>query len=159
MRRWGEVKTSGRPGYGTWKRNNGTCYGPGSKPSGGRYRSSLQRGTSLDSNCRIADPSKYPQQVYRGLARLLSRGEVRGESARLLAKHIGDRLPPGWGELRIDKGCSALTGTSDEQLRKVVYFLQEMEIILRAVPSTANRNMPTMSHRMVHAMPASRSGV
>jgi hypothetical protein len=51
--------------------------------------------TAMDSNWRIADPSKYPQQVCQGLARLLSRGEVRDESARLLAKHIGDRLPPG----------------------------------------------------------------
>jgi len=84
--------------------------------------------TAMDSNWRIADPSKYLQQVCRELARLLSRAEVRGESARLLAKHIGDRLPPGWGAVWIDKGCSALTGTSDEQLRKVVHFLQEMEI-------------------------------
>ena len=35
--------------------------------------------------------------------------------------------PPG-GAMWIDKGCSDLTGTSDEQLRTVVNFLQEMEI-------------------------------
>ncbi len=46
----------------------------------------------------------------------------------MLAKHIGDLLPPGREVVWIDKGCSALTGISDEQLRKVVHFLQEMEI-------------------------------
>jgi hypothetical protein len=60
--------------------------------------------TAMDSNWRIVDPSKYPQQVCRGLARLLSRREVRGESARLLAKHIGDRLPPGGGRCGQKRG-------------------------------------------------------
>ena len=116
--------------------------------------------TAMDSNWRIADPSKYLQQVCRELARLLSRAEVRGESARLLAKHIGDRLPPGWGAVWTDKGCSALTGTSDERATPKGSALPARNgDQMRAVPSTANRNMPTMSHRMVHAMPASRSGV
>lgn len=84
--------------------------------------------TVMDSNWQIADPSKYPQQVCRGVARLLSQGEIQGESARLLVKHIGDRLSLGWGAVWRDQGCSALTGTSEEQLRKVAHFLREMEI-------------------------------
>ena len=36
-----------------------------------------------------ADPSRYPQPVCRGLARLLSHGNVNSEGAQWLAKHIG----------------------------------------------------------------------
>jgi hypothetical protein len=44
---------------------------------------------------RAADPSRYPQQVCRGLAQLLSKGKVTSERARWLARQIGGRLPPG----------------------------------------------------------------
>jgi hypothetical protein len=54
---------------------------------------------------RAADPSRYPQHVCRGLAGLLSHGEVSCESAQWLAKQVGNRLPPGWGAVWMDKGC------------------------------------------------------
>jgi hypothetical protein len=66
--------------------------------------------------------------VCRGLTRLLSHGDVSCESARWLAKQIGDRLPPGWGAAWIDKGSGELEGTPAQQLRTLVNFLQEMEI-------------------------------
>ena len=40
---------------------------------------------------KAADPSRYPQQVCRGLARLLSQGKVDSESAQWLASH-GDSV-------------------------------------------------------------------
>jgi hypothetical protein len=54
-------------------------------------------GTAEEIRWRMADPSKHPQLVCRGLARLLSHGEVASEGVRWLAKQIGERLPPGWG--------------------------------------------------------------
>ena len=69
---------------------------------------------------RAADPSRYPEHVCRGLTRLLSHGEVSCDSARWLAKQIGNRLPPGWGMVCMDKGCRELEGTLAEQLRTVV---------------------------------------
>ena len=54
---------------------------------------------------RAADPSRYPQQVCRGLARLLSHGQVNSEEAQWLAKQIGSRLPPGWGAVWTERGC------------------------------------------------------
>jgi hypothetical protein len=62
------------------------------------------------------------------LARLLSHGEVSCESARWLAKQIGDRLPPSWGAVWRDKGCSELDGTPTQQLRTLVDFLRDIEI-------------------------------
>jgi hypothetical protein len=52
-----------------------------------------------------ADPSRYPQQVCRGLARLLSHGKVTSEGARWLARQIGGRLPPRWGSVWMERGC------------------------------------------------------
>ena len=66
--------------------------------------------------------------MCRGLARLLSHGEVSCESARWLEKQIRDRLPPGWGAVWRDKGCSELEGTPTQQLRTLVDFLRDMEI-------------------------------
>ena len=54
-------------------------------------------GTVTEIDWRAADPSRHPQNACRGLARLLSRGDVSCESARWLAKQIGDRLPLGSG--------------------------------------------------------------
>jgi hypothetical protein len=85
-------------------------------------------GTATEIDWRAADPSRHPQNVCRGLARLLSHGEVSCESARWLAKQIGDRLPPGWGAVWRDKGCSALEGPPTQQLRTLVDFLRDMEI-------------------------------
>jgi hypothetical protein len=49
-------------------------------------------GTATEIDWRAAaDPSRHPQNVCRGLARLQSHGEVSfSESARWLAKQIGD---------------------------------------------------------------------
>jgi hypothetical protein len=58
-----------------------------------------------------ADPSRYPQQVCRGLARLLSHGKVTREGARWLARQIGGRLLPEWGGVWMERGCSELEGT------------------------------------------------
>ena len=65
-----------------------------------------------------ADPSRYPQPVCRGLARLLSHGNVNSEGAQWLAKHIGSRLPPGWGAVWKEKGCSELEGAPTDQLQR-----------------------------------------
>jgi hypothetical protein len=62
-------------------------------------------------------------------------GGVDRQGVQCPHRHLGRATPKG----------SALPARNGDQMR--------------AVPSTANRNMPTMSHRMVHAMPASRSGV
>ena len=77
---------------------------------------------------RAADPSRYPQQVCRGLARLLSHGQVNSEEAQWLAKQIGSRLPPGWGAVWTERGCSKLEGTLTDQLQLVVNYLRAMEI-------------------------------
>jgi hypothetical protein len=76
---------------------------------------------------RAADPSRYPQHVCRGLARLLSHRKVTSEGARWLAQQIGGRLPPGWGAVWMERGCSKLEGTLAEQLQQVVDYLRAME--------------------------------
>ena len=53
----------------------------------------------------------------------------RAEGARWLAKKVEDRLSPGWGAVSIDKGCSELEGTFAQQLRTLIDFLREMEIM------------------------------
>ena len=60
---------------------------------------------------RAADPSRYPQQVCRGLAQLLSQVNVDSEGARWLARRIEGRLPPGWGAVWRERGRSELQGT------------------------------------------------
>ena len=77
---------------------------------------------------RAADPSRYPQQVCRGLAQLLSQANVDSEGARWLARQIGGRLPPGWGAVWRERGCSELQGTLADQLQLVVSYLRDMEI-------------------------------
>jgi hypothetical protein len=77
---------------------------------------------------RAADPSRYPQQVCRGLAQLLSQANVDSEGARWLARQIGGRLPPGWGAVWRERGCSELQGTLADQLQLVVSYLRAMEI-------------------------------
>ena len=49
------------------------------------------------------------------------------EGARWLAKQIGGRLPPGWGAVWMERGCSKLEGTLAEQLQQVVDYLPSME--------------------------------
>jgi hypothetical protein len=83
---------------------------------------------SEEDGWRAADPSRYPQQVCRGLAQLLLHGKVTSEGARWLARQIGDRLPPGWGGVWIERGCSKLEGTLTDQLRQVVNYLRSMEV-------------------------------
>jgi hypothetical protein len=61
----------------------------------------LKQGTEAaaeGAGWRAADPSRYPQRVCRGLAQLLSRGQVNSEEAQWLAKQVGSRLPPGGWE-------------------------------------------------------------
>ena len=77
---------------------------------------------------KAADPSRYPQQVCRGLARLLSQKKVDSEGARWLARQIGGRLPPGWGAVWMERGCSELQGTLTDQVQLVVSYLRVMEI-------------------------------
>ena len=81
-----------------------------------------------EAGWKAADPSRYPQQVCRGLARLLSQGKVDSEGAQWLARQIGGRLPPGWGAVWMERGCSKLEGTLTDQLRLVVSYLRAMEI-------------------------------
>jgi len=76
-----------------------------------------------EAGWKAADPSRYPQQVCRGLARLLSQGKVDSEGAQWLARHIGGRLPPGWGAVWMERGCSKLEGTLTDQLQLVVTYL------------------------------------
>jgi len=52
-----------------------------------------------EAGWKAADPSRYPQQMCRGLARLLSQGTVSSENAQRLARHIGGLPPPGWGSV------------------------------------------------------------
>jgi len=77
---------------------------------------------------RTADPSRYPQQVCRGLAQLLSREQVNSEEAQWLAKQVGSRLPPGWGATWTERGCSELQGTPTDQRQLVVSYLGAMEV-------------------------------
>jgi len=81
-----------------------------------------------EAGWKAADPRRYPQQVCRGLARLLSQGKVDSEDAQWLARHIGGRLPPGWGAVWLERGCSKLEGTPTDQLQLVVTYLRAMEI-------------------------------
>ena len=77
---------------------------------------------------RTADPSRYPQQVCRGLAQLLLREQVDIEEAQWLAKQIGSRLPPGWGATWTERGCGELTETRTDQRQRVVSYLRAMEV-------------------------------
>ena len=74
--------------------------------------------------------SKYPQQVCRGFARLLSRGGKYG--ARVLAcwrSTLATGSPRAGGRCGQTKGVvPSQAPRTSEQLRKVVHFLQEMEI-------------------------------
>ena len=81
-----------------------------------------------EAGWKAADPSRYPQQVCRGLARLLSQGKVSSGDAQWLARHIGGRLPPGWGAVWMEKGCGKLAGTPADQFQLVVTYLRVMEI-------------------------------
>ena len=74
------------------------------------------------------DPSRYPQQVCRVLARLLSQGKVDSEGTQWLARHSGGRLPPGWGVVWVERGCSKLEGTPTDQFQLVVTYLRVMEV-------------------------------
>ena len=76
-----------------------------------------------EAGWKANDPSRYPQQVCRGLAQLLSQGKVDSEDAQWLARHIGGRLPPGWGAVWMKRGCSKLEGTLTDQLQLVVTYL------------------------------------
>ena len=77
---------------------------------------------------RTADPSRYPQQVCRGLVQLLSHEQVNIEEAQWLAKQVGSRLPPGWGATWTERGCSELEGTPIDQRQLVVSYLRAMEV-------------------------------
>ena len=60
-----------------------------------------------EAGWKAADPSRYPQQVCRGLARLLSQGKVDNEGAQWLARQIGGSFPQGgeqcgWREDAVD---------------------------------------------------------
>ena len=71
---------------------------------------------------RTADPSRYQQQVCRGLAQLLLREQVDSEEAQWMAKQIGSRLPPGWGATWTERGCSELEGTPTDHRQLVVSY-------------------------------------
>jgi hypothetical protein len=91
----------------------------------------LKQGTGAaaeGASWRTADPSRYPQQVCRGLAQLLSRDQVNSEEARWLAKQVGSRLPVGWGATWTERGCSELEGTPTDQRQLVVSYLRAMEV-------------------------------
>ena len=75
---------------------------------------------------RTADPSRYPQQVCRGLVQLLLRKQVDSEEAQWLAKQIGSRLPPGWGATWTERGFGELTGTRTDQQPLVVDSLHSL---------------------------------
>jgi len=77
---------------------------------------------------RTADPSRYPQQVCRGLVQLLLCEQVDSEEAQWLVNQIGSRLPPGWGTTWTERGCGELTGTRTDQLQLVVNYLCAMEV-------------------------------
>ena len=104
---------------------------------------------------RAADPSRYPQHVCRGLARLLSHGKVTSEGARWLAKQIGGRLPPRWGAVWMERGCSKLEGTLAEQLRLPTSNGDPA----CAVQSATGWNMPTVSPRVVHTKSTTKRGM
>jgi hypothetical protein len=91
----------------------------------------LKQGTEAaaeGAGWRTADPSRYPEQVCRGLAQLLSREQVNSEEAQWLAKQVGSRLPPGWEATWTERGCSELEGTPTDQLQLVVSYLRAMEV-------------------------------
>jgi hypothetical protein len=91
----------------------------------------LKQGTGAaaeEASWRTADPSRYPQQVCRGLAQLLSCAQVNSEEAQWLAKQVGSRLPPGWGATWTERGCGELEGTPTDQRQLVVSYLRAMEV-------------------------------
>ncbi len=91
----------------------------------------LKQGTGSaaeGSSWRTDDPSRYPQQVCRGLAQLLSCAQVNSEEAQWLAKQVGSRLNPGWGAMRTERGCGELEGTPTDQRQLVVSYLRDMEV-------------------------------
>jgi hypothetical protein len=91
----------------------------------------LKQGTGTaveEASWRTADPSRYPQQVCRGLAQLLSCAQVNSEEAQWLAKQVGSRLPPGWGATWTERGCGELEGTLTDQRQLVVSYLRAMEV-------------------------------
>jgi hypothetical protein len=85
-------------------------------------------GAAEEASWRIADPSRYPKQVCRGLVQLLLREQVNSAEAQWLAKQIGSRLPPGWGATWTERGFGELTGTRDDQRQLVVSYLGAMEV-------------------------------
>ena len=93
-----------------------------------RIRRPTHAGAAEGASWRTADPSRYPQQVCRGLVQLLLREQVDSEEAQWLAKQIGSRLPPGWGATWTERGCGELTGTRDDQRQLVVSYLGAMEV-------------------------------
>ena len=98
------------------------------------------------------DPSKCPQQVCRGLAQLLFKARVDSEGARWLAKRIEDRLPPGWGAVWRERGCSELQGTLADQLQLVVEIPTSHGDSVCTVSRASRWNMPAVSLTVVHAM-------
>jgi hypothetical protein len=91
----------------------------------------LKQGTGAaaeGASWRTADPSRYPQQVCRGLAQLLSGAQVNSKEAQWLAKQVGSRLPPGWGATWTERGCGELEGTLTDQRQLVVSYLRAMEV-------------------------------
>ena len=85
----------------------------------------LKQGTGAAAegdSWRTADPSRYLQQVCRGLAQLLSREQVNSEEAQWLVKQVGSRLPPGWGATWTERGCSELEGTPTDHRQLVVSY-------------------------------------
>jgi hypothetical protein len=91
----------------------------------------LKQGTGAaveEASWRTADPSRYPQQVCKSLAQLLSCEQVNSDEAQWLAKQIGSRLPPGWGATWTERGCGELEGTLTDQRQLVVSYMRAMEV-------------------------------
>ena len=118
----------------------------------------LQQGADASAEevgWRAADPNRYPQHVYRGLTRLLSHGTVTSEGARWLAKQIGDRLPPGWGAVWMERGCINLSRTAPTGSGLPTINGDPV----CAVPSATDWNMPTASPRVVHTLSTRKRGM
>jgi hypothetical protein len=82
-----------------------------------------------EAGWKAADPSRYPQQVCRGLARLLSHGKVTSEGARWLAMQLEAGFPQGGkGAVWMERGRSKLEDTLTDQLQQVVNYLRATEI-------------------------------
>jgi hypothetical protein len=106
-----------------------------------------------EARWRAADPSRYLQPVCRGLARLLSHGKVNIKGAQWLAKHIGSRLPPGWGAVWKEQGCSELEGAPTDQLQRARCELPTYHgNSMCTVPSATSWNMPKVSAGVVHTL-------